>query len=95
MVLEFQEAKKQRIGIARALYNLPELLIFDESTSALDSNNENLIMNEIDNLDYKCTKIIISHKLGPLLNCDKIYVFDNGRIIHSGSLEEVKNNYTI
>ena len=87
--------EKQRIGIARALYNLPELLIFDESTSALDSNNENLIMNEIDNLDYKCTKIIISHKLGPLLNCDKIYVFDNGRIIHSGSLEEVKNNYTI
>ena len=87
--------EKQRIGIARALYNLPELLIFDESTSALDSNNENLIMNEIDNLDYKCTKIIISHKLGPLLNCDKIYVFDNGRIIHSGSLEEVKNNYII
>ena len=87
--------EKQRIGIARALYNLPELLIFDESTSALDSNNESLIMNEIDNLDYKCTKIIISHKLGPLLNCDKIYVFDNGRIIHSGSLEEVKNNYII
>ncbi len=63
--------EKQRIGIARALYNSPEVLIFDESTNALDHNNEMQIMKEIDNLDYNCTKIIISHKLGPLMNCDK------------------------
>ena len=87
--------EKQRIGIARALYNSPEVLIFDESTNALDHNNEMQIMKEIDNLDYNCTKIIISHKLGPLMNCDKIYVFDKGRIIYSGSLEEVKKNFNI
>ena len=87
--------EKQRIGIARALYNKPELLIFDESTSSLDSENEKIIMNEIDNLDYDCTKIIISHKLNPLLNCNKIYVFDNGKIIKSGTLEEIRKDYLI
>ena len=82
--------EKQRIGIARALYNNPELLIFDESTSALDQKNEEEIMKEIDDLAYNCTKIIISHKIGPLINCNKFYLFEKGRIISFSSLEELK-----
>ena len=90
MVLEFREGERQRIGIARALYKMPEILIFDESTSSLDSENEKIIMNEIDQLDYNCTKIIISHKLNPLVNCDQIYLFENGEIIEKGNIDKIK-----
>ena len=87
--------ERQRIGIARALYKMPEILIFDESTSSLDSENEKIIMNEIDQLDYNCTKIIISHKLNPLVNCDQIYLFENGEIIEKGNIDKIKKKYFI
>ena len=87
--------ERQRIGIARALYKMPEILIFDESTSSLDSENEKIIMNEIDQLDYSCTKIIISHKLNPLVNCDQIYLFENGEIIEKGNIDKIKKKYFI
>ena len=47
-------------------------------------------MREIDDLAYNCTKIIISHKIGPLINCNKFYLFEKGRIISFSSLEELK-----
>ena len=87
--------EKQRIGIARALYNNPQLLIFDESTSALDKKNEEEIMHEINNLDYDSIKIIISHKIQPLVNCNKFFLFENGRIFSFSSLEDLKKNYNI
>ena len=87
--------ERQRIGIARALYKMPEILIFDESTSSLDSENEKIIMSEIDQLDYNCTKIIISHKLNPLVNCDQIYLFENGEIIEKGNIDKIKKKYFI
>ncbi len=76
--------QRQRIGIARALYNNPEVLILDEATSALDSDTESLILNEI--LQYKRSKtiIVIAHRLSTLSNCDKIIEISNGRIINAG-----------
>ena len=87
--------ERQRIGIARALYKMPEVLIFDESTSSLDAENEKIIMNEIDQLEYNCTKIIVSHKLNPLVNCDQIYLIENGNIATSGNIEEIKKKFFI
>ena len=64
--------QKQRIGIARALYNNPNILIFDEATSALDDKTEELVMNTIYNLDKNITSILISHRETTLNRCDKI-----------------------
>ena len=68
----------QRIGIARALYNNPKLLILDESTSALDISTENEILESINKLKGKITLIIISHRPNTLKVCDKIYNIDKG-----------------
>ncbi len=68
--------QRQRIGIARAIYNNPDILIFDESTNALDNFTEKKILNEIHLLKGKKTIILISHKKENLKNCDKILDLD-------------------
>ena len=73
----------QRIGIARALFNDPEFLIFDESTNSLDKKNEDEIMNTIYGLKGKKTIIIISHNMSVLARCDKIYEITNNKIHHT------------
>lgn len=70
----------QRIGIARALYNNPKVLIFDEATSSLDNKTEKAIMKSINNLKGKKTMIIIAHRLSTIEECDKIYRVKNGKI---------------
>ena len=72
--------QRQRIGIARALYNDPELLIFDEATSALDNDTEAAIMEAINALKGRKTMVIIAHRLGTIENCDIIYRVENGKI---------------
>ena len=70
----------QRIGIARALYKNPELLIFDEATSSLDINTETKIINTINNFKNIKTIIIISHRMSAVQHCDKIYKLENGSL---------------
>lgn len=72
--------QRQRIGIARALYNDPEILFFDEATSALDNETESAIMEVIDGLKGKRTLIIIAHRLTTIANCDVVYRVENGTI---------------
>ena len=83
--------QKQRIGIARALYIDPEIIVFDEATSSLDEENEDRIMRDIDSLDYECIKIIVTHRLKTVKNCDEIYVLNNGLIIDHGKFDDLKN----
>ncbi len=71
--------EKQRIGIARALTNNPELIILDEATSGLDYETENNILKTLKKLGK--TSIIVSHRLNALKNCDKIYLIKNKEII--------------
>ncbi len=84
--------QRQRIGIARALYNDPEILVLDEATSALDGITENVIMGAIHNLSQKKTIIMIAHRISTLKECDVIYMLNNGRIIDSGTYEELMSN---
>ena len=81
----------QRIGIARALYNDPKILVFDEATSALDNITENNIMHSIQELSKERTIILVAHRLSTIKNCDKIYLIDNGIISDSGSYADLKN----
>ena len=84
--------QKQRIGIARALYYEPKILILDEATSALDAITEKLIMNSLDNLEYKKTIILITHRLSIIENCDLIILFDKGKIQSIGNFKELRHN---
>lgn len=73
--------QRQRIGIARALYEDPELLIFDEATSALDNETEAAIMESINSLHGKKTMIIIAHRLQTIEGCDMVYRVEDGKIL--------------
>ena len=84
--------QKQRIFIARELYRKPNLLILDEATSALDSESEKSIQNSVDLLKGKITVIIIAHRLSTIKSVDNIFLMEDGKIIETGSYNELKNN---
>jgi len=73
--------QKQRIGIARALYNNPDILILDEATSALDLDTEREVMLTINSLINEKTIIIIAHRLDTLKSCDYVYTLDKGKLV--------------
>ncbi|WP_018702972.1 peptidase domain-containing ABC transporter [Anaeromusa acidaminophila] len=84
--------QRQRIAIARSLLNNPKVLIFDEATSALDYPSEQAIMKNLDYIVQGRTVIMIAHRLHTLQKCDCIYVMDQGKIIESGTAEELMQN---
>ncbi|WP_063660035.1 ABC transporter ATP-binding protein [Aliivibrio fischeri] len=88
--LNLSGGQKQRISIARALYNDPEILIFDEATSALDGISEKKIMDSIINISKSKTVVMIAHRLKTVVNCDLIYMLEDGRLIDQGSFEVLK-----
>jgi ABC-type polar amino acid transport system ATPase subunit len=84
--------QKQRISIARAILKKSPIILLDEATSSLDSEAEEKISHALDNLTKNKTTLIISHKLSSIINCDKIYVINNGKIIGEGSNSELLKN---
>ena len=72
--------QRQRIGIARALYNAPDILVLDEATSALDGETEKAVMSSINYLKGKKTLIIIAHRLSTIEKCDVVYEIADGQI---------------
>ena len=79
--------QKQRVLIARALVNKPKIIFFDAATSALDNKTQSIVMDSLKKSD--ATKIIIAHRLTTIMNADKIFVFDEGKIVESGTYEKL------
>lgn len=75
--------QRQRLGIARALYNEPEILILDEATSAVDNETEKEIMSSIEKIKGERTIIIITHRINTIQNCDYIFEIKDGRTLQS------------
>jgi len=83
--VQLSGGQKQRISIARAFYTKPEIYIFDDCLSAVDSITERKIVKNLNKLSSKTTSIIVSHRIMSLVKCDNIIVLDEGKIIESGT----------
>tara|TARA_E500000075_G_scaffold39671_1_gene35600 strand:+ start:513 stop:2198 length:1686 start_codon:yes stop_codon:yes gene_type:complete len=81
--------EKQRLSIARAFLKKSKIILLDEATSSLDSDTEEKIQKAIEELIHDKTTIVIAHRLSTVLNSEKIYVMEKGRILDSGSHDEL------
>jgi len=81
--------QRQRVGIARAIYSNPDILVMDEATAALDNVTEREITKAINEMKGEKTMIIIAHRLSTVRNSDKMYLMEDGRIIASGTYDEL------
>jgi len=82
--------QQQRLGIARALFSQPKLLILDEATSSLDARTEAKLTNYLENLKGKLTLIVIAHRLSTIRSADRIIYLKNGRVQGVGSFSKLR-----
>ena len=90
--VQISGGQMQRIGIARALYNEPAVLVLDEATSALDGSSEKNIIQSINSVLGNKTIIMIAHRLNTVRDCDTIYLMVDGQVVDSGSYKELLEN---
>jgi ABC-type bacteriocin/lantibiotic exporter with double-glycine peptidase domain len=83
--------QRQRLGIARALFTLPKLLILDEATSALDGETEANISESIKALKGHVTVVMIAHRLSTVREVDTVIYMENGKVVATGTFEEVRS----
>ena len=79
----------QRLGLARALYTNPGLLVMDEATSALDAESEAEIQTALDDMRGKVTVVLIAHRLNTIQHADKVLLIEGGQLRDSGTFREL------
>ncbi len=83
----FSGGQKQRLLIARAIVHRPRIILFDEATSALDNRTQEIVSRSLERL--KATRIVVAHRLSTIVNADRIYVMEAGRVVEAGTYEEL------
>src|SRR5262249_3844606 len=79
--------QRQRLLIARAIVQRPRILLFDEATSALDNRTQAIVSASLERL--QATRIVVAHRLSTIINADRIFVMERGRLVQSGSYAEL------
>jgi ATP-binding cassette subfamily C protein len=93
---ELSGGQLQRIGLARALYTKPGLLVMDEATSALDADSENEINKALDEMRGRVTVVLIAHRLNTVQRSDRVFLIEGGKISASGEFSELlRSNSTV
>jgi ABC-type multidrug transport system fused ATPase/permease subunit len=90
--IKLSGGQRQRLAIARVMLENPEIIVFDEATSQLDSENEKAIQEAFRNLTEHKTTIVIAHRLSTIMHADKIVVFDEGKIVETGTHEKLMDS---
>jgi len=88
--MKLSGGQRQRLGVARALYTRPKLLVLDEATSALDAETEGAIVETLQSLEGAVTTITVAHRLATIRNSDQIAYLETGRVIAFGTFDEVR-----
>jgi ATP-binding cassette, subfamily B, bacterial PglK len=84
--------QRQRLGIARAVFTNPKILVLDEATAALDAETESNITESISSLHGKVTLIVIAHRLSTVLKADRVIYLDKGKIVAIGTFDYVRES---
>jgi ATP-binding cassette subfamily B protein len=87
--IQLSGGQKQRVAIARALLKDPPILILDEATSALDAESEHLVREALERLMRNRSSIVIAHRLSTVRNADRVVVLDGGRMLETGSHDQL------
>ncbi|MDE6408085.1 MAG: ABC transporter ATP-binding protein/permease [Anaeroplasmataceae bacterium] len=88
----FSGGQKQRLSIARALIKKPEIIVFDDSFSALDFKTDKILRDNLKKLEYNPTKIIVAQRIGTIMDADLILVLEKGKIVGAGTHKELIHN---
>ncbi len=91
----FSGGQKQRLSIARALIKKPEIIIFDDSFSALDFKTDKMLRQNLANLSYQPTKVIVAQRIGTIMDANLILVLEKGKVVGSGTHDELIKNCAV
>jgi len=87
--LKLSGGEKQRVAIARTILKNPQILVFDEATSSLDSHSEQAILTAMNDVSKNRTSLVIAHRLSTIIDSDNIIVMSEGEIVEQGSHQQL------